>query len=136
MPTTKSQIKIVKKLFPLQKLHFHDKAAHFPPHTSGYFSSIGNSSFPYYPSLIGSSQPGVRGHPAVRSSFPRSMWVGIDGWMDGWTVRRFPISHPKLDTVLVPNWIGLGMKTKHMSSLEGFFLSSKLCKKYLFINTP
>ncbi len=52
------------------------------------FSSIGNSSFPYYPSLIGSSQPGVRGHPAVRSSFPRPMWVGMDGWVGGWVGGR------------------------------------------------
>jgi hypothetical protein len=57
--------------------------------------------------------------------------VGRDGWMDGGTVRRFPISYPKLDTVLVPNWIGLRMKTKHMSSLEGFFIIKNMQKIYL-----
>ncbi len=61
--------------------------------------------------------------------------MGRDGWMDGWTVRRFPISHPKLDTVLVPNWIGLCMKTKHMSSLEGIFIIKTVPKKKI-INTP
>jgi hypothetical protein len=73
------------------------------------FSSIGNSSFPLvYPSLIGSSQPGVRGHQAVRSSFPRPMWVGMDGRMDGEEVSYHPpqIGHgfgPKLDWALYEN---------------------------------
>jgi len=47
------------------------------------FSSIGNSSFPYYPSLIGSSQPDAT-WTSSRQIILSQAHVGRDGWMDGW----------------------------------------------------
>jgi hypothetical protein len=52
-------------------------------------------------------------------------WVG--GWVDGEEVSYLPSQ--------IGHGFGLGMKTKHLSSLEGFFII-KIVQKFYLLTHP